>query len=80
MILFEFQTDDFKQFYPGVLLETGYDILFFWVAKMVFLGQKLTGKLPFRDVRGGNLLMFDTFRFYFLQIIVNFIGLLTFYS
>lgn len=46
-----FQTPDFKHFYPGVLLETGYDILFFWVARMVFFGYKLTGKLPFREVR-----------------------------
>lgn len=38
-------------FYPGTLLETGHDILFFWVARMVMLGLKLTGKLPFREVR-----------------------------
>ncbi|KRY54005.1 Valine--tRNA ligase [Trichinella britovi] len=44
------QTKDLKEFYPGTLLETGYDILFFWVAKMVFLCQKLTGKLPFTDI------------------------------
>jgi valyl-tRNA synthetase len=31
-------------------LETGHDILFFWVARMVFFGQKLTGKLPFTDI------------------------------
>lgn len=37
-------------FYPGSLLETGHDILFFWVARMVFLGQKLLGKLPFKEV------------------------------
>lgn len=37
-------------FYPGTLLETGHDILFFWVARMVMLGLKLTGKLPFREV------------------------------
>jgi valyl-tRNA synthetase len=37
-------------FYPTDLLETGYDIIFFWVARMVFLGQKLTGKLPFHTV------------------------------
>lgn len=38
-------------FYPGTLLETGHDILFFWVARMVMLGLKLTGRLPFREVR-----------------------------
>ncbi|EEB18877.1 Valyl-tRNA synthetase, putative [Pediculus humanus corporis] len=44
------QTDDLQAFYPGTLLETGHDILFFWVARMVFFGQKLMGKLPFNEV------------------------------
>ncbi|CDW54315.1 valyl trna synthetase; valine trna ligase [Trichuris trichiura] len=44
------QTNDLKNFFPGTLLETGYDILFFWVARMVFLAQKLTDKLPFTTV------------------------------
>lgn len=44
------QTNDLKFFYPGHLLETGYDILFFWVARMVFFGQKLMGQLPFPEV------------------------------
>ena len=44
------KTDEMKAFYPGTLLETGHDIIFFWVARMVFFGQKLLGKLPFRDV------------------------------
>ncbi|XP_011302810.1 valine--tRNA ligase [Fopius arisanus] len=44
------ETDDLKAFYPGTLLETGHDILFFWVARMVFLGKKLLGKLPFKEV------------------------------
>ena len=39
-----------KVFYPGVLLETGHDILFFWVARMVKMGLKLMGKLPFKEV------------------------------
>ena len=38
------QTPDLKKFYPGALLETGHDILFFWVARMVMLGMKLTGE------------------------------------
>ena len=38
------QTSDLAQFYPGALLETGHDILFFWVARMVMLGIKLTGQ------------------------------------
>jgi valyl-tRNA synthetase len=37
------QTQDLAQFYPGALLETGHDILFFWVARMVMMGIKLTG-------------------------------------
>lgn len=41
-------TNDLKVFYPTSLLETGHDILFFWVARMVFFGQKLMGKLPFK--------------------------------
>eukprot|EP00096_Caligus_rogercresseyi_P012501 TRINITY_DN5251_c0_g1_i1.p1 TRINITY_DN5251_c0_g1~~TRINITY_DN5251_c0_g1_i1.p1 ORF type:complete len:1155 (+),score=367.54 TRINITY_DN5251_c0_g1_i1:65-3466(+) len=44
------ETPDLKAYYPGSLLETGHDILFFWVARMVFFGQKLTGKLPFKEV------------------------------
>ncbi|PFX27275.1 valine--tRNA ligase-like [Stylophora pistillata] len=44
------ETDDYKVFYPGTLLETGHDILFFWIARMVKLGLKLTGQLPFTEV------------------------------
>ncbi|XP_033219873.1 valine--tRNA ligase isoform X2 [Belonocnema kinseyi] len=44
------KTAELEAFYPGTLLETGHDILFFWVARMVFLGQKLLGKLPFKEV------------------------------
>lgn len=44
------QTEDLKTFYPSTLLETGHDILFFWVARMVFFGMELTGKLPFKYV------------------------------
>lgn len=44
------QTQDLNVFYPGTLLETGHDILFFWVARMVMMGLKLTGKLPFKEV------------------------------
>uniref|UniRef100_A0A336LQN1 Valine--tRNA ligase n=1 Tax=Culicoides sonorensis TaxID=179676 RepID=A0A336LQN1_CULSO len=43
-------TKDLELFYPTTLLETGHDILFFWVARMVFFGQTLLGKLPFREV------------------------------
>jgi len=41
---------DYKAFYPNTLLETGHDILFFWVARMVMMGLQLTGKLPFKSV------------------------------
>ncbi|KDP32641.1 hypothetical protein JCGZ_13191 [Jatropha curcas] len=43
-------TDDFKAFYPTSVLETGHDILFFWVARMVMLGIKLGGDVPFSKV------------------------------
>ncbi|EKM51310.1 uncharacterized protein PHACADRAFT_263357 [Phanerochaete carnosa HHB-10118-sp] len=44
------QTFDFDTFYPTSLLETGWDILFFWVARMVMLGVHLTGQMPFKEV------------------------------
>src|SRR6266852_2469468 len=43
-------TVDFKTYYPTTLLITGYDILFFWVARMIMLGIHFTGKVPFRAV------------------------------
>ncbi len=43
-------TPDMRTYYPTTMLETGYDILFFWVARMVMLGLELTGKLPFTHV------------------------------
>ena len=44
------QTQDMEYFYPNTLLETGWDILFFWVARMAMLGIKLTGQVPFKNV------------------------------
>ncbi|WAH38954.1 valine--tRNA ligase [Alicyclobacillus dauci] len=41
---------DFKRYYPTSTLVTGYDILFFWVARMVFMGVEFTGKTPFETV------------------------------
>ena len=41
---------DLARFYPGTCLETGYDILFFWVARMVMLGIELTGVSPFQVI------------------------------
>jgi len=44
------KTRDFKYFYPTTVMETGYDILFFWVARMIMLGLYCTGKVPFKYV------------------------------
>ncbi|KAK2196418.1 bifunctional Aminoacyl-tRNA synthetase [Babesia duncani] len=55
---------DYKKFFPTTLLETGNDILFFWVARMVMMSRQLVGKLPFshvylhplvRDARGEKM-------------------------
>ena len=43
-------TDDLKYFYPTSVMETGYDILFFWVARMIMMGLEDTGDIPFRTV------------------------------
>ncbi len=42
-------TDDLKRYYPNDVLVTAYDIIFFWVARMVFQGEQLTGQRPFKD-------------------------------
>ena len=44
------QTEDFRYFYPTSVMETGYDILFFWVARMIMMGLENTGEVPFRTV------------------------------
>jgi valyl-tRNA synthetase len=41
---------DLKRFYPGSVLVTGFDIIFFWVARMMMMGLKFMGEVPFRDV------------------------------
>jgi valyl-tRNA synthetase len=43
-------TPDLDRFYPGTVMETGYDIIFFWVARMMMLGEWLTGRQPFDTV------------------------------
>ncbi len=43
------ETDDFKRYYPNTVMVTGYDIIFFWVARMIFQGIEFTGKSPFED-------------------------------
>ncbi len=44
------ETPDLKYFYPTAVLETGYDILFFWVARMIMMGLEFTGEVPFSTV------------------------------
>ena len=44
------ETPELKYFYPTTVLETGYDILFFWVARMIMMGLQNTGEVPFRTV------------------------------
>jgi valyl-tRNA synthetase len=44
------QTEDFKRYYPTDLMLTAFDIIFFWVARMIMAGVKFTGEIPFRQV------------------------------
>ena len=44
------KASDYKKFYPTNVMETGFDILFFWVARMLMMGLELTGKAPFSKV------------------------------
>jgi valyl-tRNA synthetase len=44
------KTDALKEFYPGNVLVTGFDIIFFWVARMIMFGLKFMGDVPFREV------------------------------
>jgi valyl-tRNA synthetase len=44
------ETPDLKTFYPTTVMETGYDILFFWVARMIMFGLEMTGQEPFHTV------------------------------
>lgn len=43
-------TDDFQRYFPNSCLVTGYDIIFFWVARMYFQSLHFTGKVPFKDI------------------------------
>jgi len=44
------ETDDLKRYYPTSLLVTGYDIIYFWVARMIFTALEFTDEIPFKDV------------------------------
>ncbi len=44
------KTEDLEKFYPTTALVTAYDIIFFWVSRMIMAGLEFTGKVPFRDI------------------------------
>ncbi|MEB3217099.1 MAG: valine--tRNA ligase [Nostocales cyanobacterium 94392] len=44
------ETEDLKKYYPTSVLVTGFDIIFFWVARMTMMGSHFTGEMPFKDV------------------------------
>lgn len=47
---FENPSELFQRFYPANVLETGYDILFFWVIRMLLMGYEFTGQTPFKNI------------------------------
>ena len=51
------ETADLEYFFPTTMMETGYDILFFWVARMIMFSLELTGKIPFKIVYLHGLVM-----------------------
>lgn len=56
---------DLARFYPTSMLETGHDILFFWVARMVMMGLEFTGQVPFKTIfLHGLVCPFCGLRFY----------------
>jgi valyl-tRNA synthetase len=51
------ETTDFQTFYPNSVLVTGFDIIFFWVARMTMMAHEFTGKIPFKDVYINGLVL-----------------------
>lgn len=56
------QTEDLDRYYPTSVLETGYDIIFFWVARMIMMGIRFTGKPPFHTIYLHGLVRDETGR------------------
>ncbi len=54
------QTEDLQQYYPNALMATGFDIIFFWVARMTMMASQLTGQIPFQDVYINGLVRDET--------------------
>ncbi|MEM7125226.1 MAG: valine--tRNA ligase [Chloroflexota bacterium] len=56
------ETEDLERYFPTSVLETGYDIIFFWVARMIMMGLRFTGKVPFHTVYLHGLVRDETGR------------------
>jgi len=54
------KTPDLARFYPTDVLVTGFDIIFFWVARMIMFGLKFTGEVPFKDICPNPKVMYLT--------------------
>lgn len=48
--------EDFKKYYPHSVLDSGWEIIFFWIARMIMFGKYLTGEVPFKEVYFHNII------------------------